>query len=211
MSMSRKEKAGHTLYVMAQNGTLNEKKLLRLTKKEGADTIDWAFNGVLTGLYVAAALGSVKIVKLLLKHGADKEFKGKHGSTPLCTAVFHITMKAAQQAVVGGGEHLDMPADSEKNKNACADSQTPMAVRRCAVVKVLLDANTNVNACLIDGFTSLITAATADHITLIKIAKQLQTNTRASFTSAADASCSTTVRRSVSASRGKRTSWSARK
>ena len=75
--------------------------------KDGADPNDTSHlvDGTRSPLYVAAAFGHLDVVDVLLRAGADTEFKHPHsGKTPLCEALVYNFTDTAQRLLQAGAD-----------------------------------------------------------------------------------------------------------
>ena len=107
--------------------------------------MDHKINGA-TALWFAARKGNVRVIEVLIKHGADLEVKvGGEDSTPLEVAIFNDNFEAAKALLEGGANANAKPFLTKK--------------RESQYVRLFLKHGANVNQKTSEGWTALHDAA----------------------------------------------------
>lgn len=110
-------------------------------------------------LCTAATKGSVGLVTMLLdKFGADKDFKGTDGDTPLITAADKSHLPVVE-ALLAGGAGVNIPGSGEETALGVAATGWYDGITR-----VLLDAGAKQDACDDTRGTPLMDAAYHGHL-----------------------------------------------
>lgn len=127
----------------------------------------------LTPLHVAAAYGRLRIVQMLLKHGADANAKDNMGSTPLFYAVGRNQTAVAQYLLTHGAK-ADVAVEQRVDGVSTGKTITPLllAVRQAnpQMVHLLLQHGASVRGA--SGSAALYSAVSAGNVGIVKVLLQ---------------------------------------
>ncbi len=154
------------LHVAAMNG---DSEVAHVLLAHGAK-VDLRTTAEETALFLAARRGSPDTVLELLKAGADANaINGELGYTPVHAAAYWGTPETIHVLMSGGARRDDRTGAGETALHLAARAQDPLhAVANC---EALLDAGADPQARDLRGFTVGHTAASVDHLEVIRALK----------------------------------------
>ncbi|CAN0505543.1 unnamed protein product [Ectocarpus sp. 8 AP-2014] len=166
-----------TLYDAASSGSV-ERTLDLLP--DGFTEIDRRCdeNGV-TALMCAANKGYLRIVRVLLRFGADVSVSTDDGHTALHFAIGGRNL-AVTKALIGAGADVEAEADLVRTESEVVQGQTPLHLATgkgfCDGMVALINAGANVDSRMSNGSTAMYTAACLGNLEAVKILLQKKAN-----------------------------------
>lgn len=156
------------IVIASEQGDLN--KVLKLLK-QGADPN--AIGEHSTALHAATLMGHNKIVKTLLKHGANPNLKDKQDFYPLHLAASEGRIAICNLLLKGGADKEAIAASGGTALHLAA------AANFTATVVALLKGGCDIEARSIDGSTPLLTASALGNLAVVKALLKYGANSQA--------------------------------
>ncbi|CAN0560928.1 unnamed protein product [Ectocarpus sp. 12 AP-2014] len=160
----------NTLYNAASTGSV-ERTLDLLS--DGFTEIDRRCDehGV-TALMCAANKGYLRIVRVLLRFGADVSVSTDHGHTALHFAIGGRNL-AVTKALIKAGAEVEAKADLVRTESEVVQGQTPLHLAAgegfCEGMVALINAGANVDSRMSDGSTAMYVAACLGNLKAVEI------------------------------------------
>ena len=134
----------------------------------GSVDIDQGDPGGATPLMFAAHRGYLRVVRILLKKGANMFIQTDKGYTAVHSSVREGHL-AVTKLLVKAGADLEAATST-----GCTPLHTAASRGYPEIASVLIEAGANPNSCMLDGVTPMFAAGTEGHVVVIKVLLRAQ-------------------------------------